>query len=176
MPHLLGASLLCQQAQLTYKPNMSSGKKPRELAQEESLGPRPQLTSDQISFIRIHYPIRVVRLSRTPIISTRILPRAKQGSETKTHWSLLLMCCLQPDGTISAIHGSNYAAISSQRSERYNAHILMLAVMNSSGYLCMAISTIKHRDLGNYKEYITCISCSYVDLKYPHPQWQLRRV
>ena len=45
--------------------------------------------------------------------------------------------------------------------------------MDNGGYLCMAIPTIKRLDLGDYKEIITCESCSYVDLKYPHARRQL---
>ena len=42
--------------------------------------------------------------------------------------------------------------------------------MDSGGYLCMAIPTMKQRDLNGYKEIIPCKSCSYVDPKYLHPQ------
>ena len=49
--------------------------------------------------------------------------RATQGSDTKTLRSPLLRRYLQLDSTILAIRGSSYAARSSPRSKRYNAHI-----------------------------------------------------
>jgi len=52
----------------------------------------------------------------------------------------------------------------------------MQTVMNSSEYLYMAVPTIKRCDLGGYNKIIACKSCSYVDPKYPYPQWQLTRV
>ena len=42
-------------------------------------------------------------------------------------------------------------------------------IVDSGENLCMVIPTIKRRDLGGYKEIITCESCSYMDPKYPHP-------
>ena len=44
----------------------------------------------------------------------------------------------------------------------------MRVVLDSGRYLYMAISVIKRRDLGGYKEIITCKSCSYMDPKYSH--------
>jgi len=89
----------------------------------------------------------------------------------KTHQSLLLLRCLQLDDMIPTIHGSSYTARSFPCFKRYNSLISMQAVMNSGGYFYMAISTIKRRDLGGYKEIIMCKSCSYIDPKYLHPQW-----
>ena len=170
--HLLRASLLC--SHLTYKPNM---------AQEESFGSRPEPTSDQTSLIWIHYSIGTAQLSRTPIIGTRILhistrtlPGATQGSDTKTLRSLLLMRYFQLDITIPAIHRSNNTTRSSPRSKRCNTPISMRVVMDRGENLCMTISIIKRRDLDGYKEIITCESYNYVNPKYPHPRRQLRRV
>jgi len=42
----------------------------------------------------------------------------------------------------------------------------MWAAMNSTGYLCMVIATIKQRDPSGYGKFITCKSYSYVDPKY----------
>jgi len=78
--------------------------------------------------------------------------------------------CLQLDNTINVIRGSSYFARSSLRFKRYNASISIWVVINSGGYLYMAIPTIKRRDLDGYKEIITYKSCSYVDPKYLHPQ------
>jgi len=76
----------------------------------------------------------------------------------------------------SYARGSSYAVRSSPYFKHHNAPISMRVVMDSGGYLCMAIATIKRRDLDGYKEIITCKSCSYVDPKYLHAQWQLRQV
>ena len=64
---------------------------------------------------------------------------------------------------------SSYAAISSSRSKLYNASLLMQVVMDSDIYLCMNIPIIKRGDPGGHKKFITCRSCNYEDLKYPHP-------
>jgi len=52
----------------------------------------------------------------------------------------------------------------------------MRAVMDSGRYLCMTIPTIKRRDLGGYEEITKCKLCSYDDLKFSHPQLQLRYI
>ena len=48
-----------------------------------------------------------------------------------------------------AIQGVSYAAKSSPRSKRYNAPTSMQAVIDSGGYLCVTVLTIKRRDLGD---------------------------
>jgi len=58
----------------------------------------------------------------------------------------------------------------------HNASTTMRVVMDGGGYLCVIIPTIKRRDLGGYKKVTTCKSCSYRDLKFLHPQWQLQQV
>ena len=168
MSHLLG---------LHFSASRSNSHASLTLAQEESLGhmgprrkPRahgPKTTSDQTG---------VLRLSGMAIIDTRIFPRVIQDSDTKTLRNLELLCCLQLDNTTPMILGSSYATRLSSRSKCYNALISMRGVMSSSGYLCMAIPTIKRRDLDSYKEIITCKSWSYVDSKYSHSQWQFKRV
>jgi len=149
---------------------MSSRRKPR---------PRHALTADQIPLIRIHYSTGVVQLSETLIIDTRILLGTTQDSDMKTLRSLLSLWCSQLNSTIPAIRESSYVARSSPHSKHYNAynaHIPMRVGMDSGENLCIAIPTIKRRELGGYKKIIKCKSCNYVDLKYPHPQRQLRRI
>jgi len=64
------------------------------------------------------------------------------------------------------------------RSKRYNASISMRVIMDSGGYLCMTNLTIKRRRSerlqGDHNVQL-CKPYSHVDLKYPHPQWQLWR-
>jgi len=95
-----------------------------------------------------------------------ILSGATQGSDMKTLRNLLLLRYLQLDGTIHAICGSRYAAKSSPRFKRYNTHISMRVIMDSDGYHCMTIPTIKRRELGCYEKITTCKSCSNGDPKY----------
>ena len=78
----------------------------------------------------------------------------------KTLRSLVLLRCLLLDGAIPATCNSSYAARSFLRFKRYNASISMRAVMDSDGYLCMAIPPIKGRDPGDYKKFKMCRSCS----------------
>jgi len=82
--HLLGASLLCEQAQLTYKSNMGPGRKPwaHGPKKKASGSPRAHIWSS----ITCPDPLlnRSCETLRTLIIGTRILPGATQGSDTKT--------------------------------------------------------------------------------------------
>jgi len=50
------------------------------------------------------------------------------------------------------------------------------AIMDSSEYLCMTIHIIKWRSSCGYEKNVTCKSCYYGDLMYPHPQRQPRQV
>jgi len=108
-----------------------------------------------------HHSTGATRLSGTPTINTRIfsylyedLPGATQGSDTKTLQSLLLLRYLRLDSTIPTIYKFSYATGSSPRSKCCNAIISMQVVIDSGGYLYMAIPTIMRHDLGGYKEII----------------------
>ena len=156
-------------AQLTYKPNMGPKRKLRA---------SPRATSGQTLLTRIHYLARAMQLSgasnnqyKDPFRSN---PRLWHEDPPKPATHALLTVMLDSsynnqykDSSISAICGSSYATRSSPRSKHYNALIPMRVVMDSIGYLCMAIQTIKRHDPGSYEKFITCKSCSYVDLKYP---------
>ena len=148
----------------------------------EHMGPRRKLrsrsnphlirhhSSEFITQAELHYsPGRQQSVQGFPI-SIKTLPGATQDSDTKILRSSLLLCYLQLDSTIPMIYGSSYAARSSPHSKCYKTSISMWALMNSGRYLCMAIPTIKRRELGSYKEIITCESYSHVD---PHPRRQL---
>ena len=91
-------------------------------------------------------------------------------SVSKTLRSLLLLRYSQLNGMIPAIHESNYVVTPSPRSKCYNTPISKRAVMGSDRSLCMAISTIKRRDLGSYENSIMCRLCNYGDPKYLQPQ------
>jgi len=130
-----------------------------------------------------HHSTGATRLFGTPTISTRVLSYqyeellgATQGSDTETLWSLLFLRYLQLYSTIPAIHGSRYTARSSPRSKHYNAPISMRAIIDSCGYICIGIPTIKQHNLDGYKKIITYEIYNYVDPKDPHPRRQLRRV
>ena len=92
-----------------------------------------------------HHSTGAARLSGMPAItrslpiSTGILFGATQGSDTKTLRSLLLLRHLQLDRTIPTIHRSDYTIRSSPRSERCNAPISMLTIMNGGRCLCRMI-------------------------------------
>ena len=173
----LEASLLCQWAPAHLQAWHGAKKKASSTwAQEESSGlaPNPHLirhhSSEFITQAELHYsPGRQQSVQGFPI-SIKTLPGATQDSDTKILRSSLLLCYLQLDSTIPMIYGSSYAARSSPHSKCYKTSISMWALMNSGRYLCMAIPTIKRRELGSYKEIITCESYSHVD---PHPRRQL---
>ena len=112
---------------------------------------------------------RACNSSETPIIGKRILFGVIQDSYTKILRSLLLLHCLQPDDTIPAICGSSYTARSSPHFKHYNAPISMQTVTDNDRYLCIAIPTIKQRDLGGYEKITPCKSYSYEDLKLSAP-------
>ena len=48
--------------------------------------------------------------------------------------------------------------------------------MDNGRYLCMAIPTIKRRDLNGYEKITTCKLCSYGDPKYLHHPLQLQHI
>ena len=164
MSEQLETPLLCQRAQLTYKPNMGPRRTPRALS-------RPYIQSD------ITHSNSLLNHSRTPTINIRILSYhhrtlfgATRGPDTKNPTELATPALLTTGyRDPRAIHGSSYAARSSPRSKHCNAPISMQAIMDSDENLCMMIPTIKRRDLSGYKEIITCESCSYVNPKYLHP-------
>jgi len=165
--HCLETSLLCQWAQLTYRPNLGPKRK-------NPASPWVYIWLD-ITY-RIHYLIGVVQLSensnnlyRDPF---RSYPKLRCEDPLKPTTPALFIA----GSMILAIHGFSYAVTSFSRSKRYNASTSMRTVINSGGSLCMTIPTIKQRDLSSYKKIIICKSFSYVDPKYSHLQWQLRRV
>ena len=118
--------------------------------------------------------------SGVPTTNTRILfyqhkdpSRSHSRLWHKDHRSSLLPRYLKLDNMIPVIHKSAYAARSSPHSKRCNAPISMRTEWWISLH---GGPIIKQRDLSSYKEIISCKSFSYVDLKYPHSQSQLRRV
>ena len=94
-----------------------------------------------------HHLIGAAWLSETPTINTRNLFLSVHRSfleppkapDMKTLRSLLLLCHLHLDNTISVIHRSDYVVGSSPLSEHCYALISMQGVMNSGEYLCMTI-------------------------------------
>jgi len=171
-------SLLCEQAQLTYKLNISPRRK--------SGAYRPKKKSSGLARDHIWSDIThpdpllnlSVWLSGKWIIDTRILPRATQSTDRKTLWSLLLLRAYSWTAWSSRFVNPAMPPDYSHILNGIAPPISMQTVMNSGGYFCMAISTFKQCDLGSYKKIITCKSCNYVDVdpKYPYSQRQLSRV
>ena len=149
---------------------MSPGRKPRHIGQtrKPQTSPRAHIWSD-ITHLDplLNQSCEALRDANT---RCKDPSQSHQRLDTKTLRSMLLMCCLELDSTISAIRESSYVARSSSRSKHYNAPISMRTVMDSDRYLCMASPTIKRRDLSDYKKIITCKTCSYIDPKYPRLQ------
>ena len=63
----------------------------------------------------------------------------------------------------SLIHGVSDAVRLSPRSKCFSAHISVGTVMDSWGYLCTLIPTIRRYYLSSYEKIATCKSCSYGD-------------
>ena len=121
----LEAPLLYQRAKLTNKPDVG-------LRRKCQISPRAHIRSD-ITQPELHNsPKRSINTISFPII-TEILLGATQGSDTKILLSLLLLRHFQLDNTFSMIHGSDYAARSSPRSQRYNALISMRQLWKVTG-------------------------------------------
>jgi len=138
---------------------MLGGSTSLPMAQEESHGPRPRvhislpqalsltdissgitLVPGSITQLKLHdSPGRQQSVQGSFPTSVKTLPKTTQGPDTKTLRSMLLLHYLQLDCIIPAIHGADYAARFSPRSECCNAPISMRAVMDAGGYLCMTI-------------------------------------
>ena len=143
-------------------------------AQKKAFGPAPSPHSSRVTYTDLQlsapFPeshqfgssIRMLNLGEA-ISLVRGPSLRKEGPPQR----VLLLQCLQFSGRIPAIHEFSYAARSSPRSKRYNVTASMWAIMDSGGYLCMTIFTIKRRNLGGYKEIPMCRSCSCWDPKYP---------
>ena len=134
---------------------------------------------------RVYHSTGAARLSGMPTINTRILfyqlllvqrPFLEPCSDTKTLRSLLLPLYLQLDSTIPRFMDPPMPP-----DHRHILNIVTPLYQCSLLWIMADISAWRSQqssgaDLGGYKEIITCESCIYVDLKYPHPRRRLKRV
>ena len=143
--------------------------------QEKSLGPRPEPSSYQTSLNQSYTTLRnASNQYKSFLINKEILPGVTQASDTK------------PSGACYSYTTYSWMARSSRFMDPTTlldySHILnVVTALYQRGHEWRWISlhgdhTIKQRDLRGYKKLITCESCSYADLKYPHPRRQLRRI
>ena len=138
-----------QQAQHVCKPSIDPKRKPRSCL---------ELTSPQRYLSGILTQLELCSSPEITIIGAKSISGTTSDSDTKT---LRSMQWLQLGGTIPRFMGSNRTARSSLRSKCYNASTLMRVVMDSGGYLCMAIPTIKRHDPDGDEKFISCKSCSH---------------
>jgi len=115
----LEASLLCQWAQLTYKPNMGLRRRP--------LAHRPKKKGSGLAWAHIWSDIT----HAGPLLNWSCVTLRNAKTLTgRLSEALLLLRCLQLDNTISSIRGSSYVARSSPYSKCYYTPISMRVVMD----------------------------------------------
>jgi len=115
-------------------------------------------------------------LSKLTFVSSYPLVRVPSLRNGDPPQRLSLLRWLQLNDTIFTIHRFRYVVRSSRCSKRYDAPTSMRAVMDSDGYLCVMIPTIKRCGLGSYEEIIMCKSCNYGDPEFSRPQLQLQQI